>query len=121
MRARVLHTVLAFLMLLQSLTAAAMVPGVSPPAPDDMQSSMTLCHDSVAPLASAIAHVEQGMDCCDKMADGSCYMNCASMLVTVSSYHWSGNIGFHQVQIPGLGYTAHPSSISELFRPPRIS
>ncbi len=121
MQARVQHAVLAFLILLQSLTAAAMVPAGPPPAHDDMQSSMTLCHDTVAPLASAIAHVEQGMVCCDNMADGSCYMNCISMLATVSPTYWSSSTSFHQVQIPGLGYTAHPGSLSELFRPPRIS
>jgi hypothetical protein len=48
-------------------------------------------------------------------------MNCVSMLVTVSPSYWAGTTDFHQVQIPGLGYTAHTISLSELFRPPRIS
>jgi hypothetical protein len=121
MQARVQHTVLALLILLQSLTAVAMVPAGPTPAHDDMQSSMTLCHDTVAPMASAVAHVEQGMVCCDNMAGGSCYMNCISMLVTISPSYWSGSTSFHQVQVPGLGYTAHATSLSELFRPPRIS
>jgi hypothetical protein len=120
MQARVIHTVLACLILLQSLSAAAMVPAGSAPVHDDMQSSMTHCHDTVAPEAPVPAPVERGMDCCDNMNGGSCYMNCVSMLVTVFPHYWSGSASFHQVQIPGLGYAAHLSSLAELFRPPRI-
>jgi hypothetical protein len=122
MQARVLHTVLAFLILLQSLTAAAMVPaGPVPAHVDDMQGPMTHCHDTVESLAPTLASVEQATDCCDGMNGGSCYLNCASMLVTVSPSYWSGSTRFHQVQIPGQAYTSHPSSLSEFFRPPRIS
>ena len=118
MQARVLHTVLAFLVLLQSLSAIAMVPAGQAPAHDGVQSSMTNCHDAVAPTASTPVHMEGTMECCD---GGSCYMNCVSMLATVSLSYSTGSTRFHQVQIPGLGYTAHTSSLSELFRPPRIS
>jgi hypothetical protein len=118
MQARVLHTVLAFLVLLQPLFAVAMVSADPAPAREAMQSSMNNCHDAVAPATSTPVHVEGAMDCCD---GGRCYMNCVSVLLTVSPAYSTGSTSFHPVQIPGMGYTAHTTSLAELFRPPRIS
>ncbi len=122
MRSRMIHILLAIVVLTQSVASLAVAPAVSemPATPESVSSvlvdvSENACHEEVA-VAEA-----PPLKCCETMNDASCILSCTSVISAIS-LPLSLDIPDNHVLYPiESGYAAPHNTLSGLYRPPRIS
>ena len=131
MRPKVLHFMLAFLILFQSVSALAVMPFGSMPSDGPAQlvldnadmpdSNMAghgkegSCHDQVV----AAADTEQSHSCCDSMNGASCLLSCSSAAAALSTLNSLLGVNDHGHYAVVLYDGVPQKMVSGLFRPPR--
>jgi hypothetical protein len=132
MRVRIVHTLLALLILVQSVSTLAIVSSVFIPSvaslellADDAlgsptviahQGEMTHCHGD-----SAVGNPAAVKDCCESMEDSGCILSCASIAAAVPCSPALDSMDAHIRYRVDAGYAAPHKSFNVLFRPPRTS
>lgn len=132
MRDRIIHTLLALMILTQSVSVLAFVPSMHGQAQQDVSSTVSdspmvtvekshhgegsSCHQKVAsPEADALK------SCCDTMDQASCIIHCSAIAAAVCYSVAVDGIDIHERFPVVTGYFELQSLPTELFRPPQIS
>ena len=130
MRPKVLHFMLAFLILFQSVSALAVMPFASMLSDEPAQLVLDnadmpdlnmahhgkegSCHDQVA-----AADTEQAHSCCDSMNGASCLLSCSSAAAALSTLNSLLGVDDHGHYAVVLYDGVPQKMVSGLFRPPR--
>ena len=117
MGARLGHIVLAMLILINTVSALAVV-SVQPVDTGSQAPShamMSDCHDEAPSLPIA-----PNSPCCETMDDASCLLSCSTAVTALSLEVASFSTITHETFVLEGGHVNPRSAASELFRPPRI-
>jgi hypothetical protein len=124
---RVVHILFAFLILIQSVSALAVMPSMyEGHAESDAMSSMAmdasrqgsqvLCHDEIASPDTATPE-----KCCEMMDGASCNLNCSSVVSATACMLSLDSTDIHERYATQLKHAAPHHASAGLYRPPRIS
>ena len=123
MRSRLAHTFLALLILVQSVSALAVISSVSDlSAPVFMNMDMSeqavpaLCHEGAAPSTTENPH-----NCCETMDAASCRLHCSSVATAITLLMAVESVVTHEHYGANSDYAAPRHAPAGLYRPPRIS
>jgi hypothetical protein len=123
---RWIHTLLALLLLIQSVATLASVPvavsdsGISLElrtnnSVDSHPTSMPPCHGDSATSAAQ----QPSQNCCETMEDKCCLLGCSVLASAVSCGAVLGSIDIRIHYPLDAGYASIQNPLSGLFRPPR--
>jgi hypothetical protein len=126
MRVRWIHTLLALLLLIQSVGTLAAAPvtvsdsGISMElrtndSGDSHHTSMPPCHGDSATSAAQ----QPSQNCCETMEDKCCLLGCSVLASAVSCGAVLGSIDIRIHYPLDAGYASIQNPLSGLFRPPR--
>ncbi len=131
MRGRVVRTLLALLILMQSVSTLAMAPSFL--AGTQMSDGVIMAdsshpmtamsdHDSQAPCHGDVGAGAAGIlkSCCETMDDVGCILVCSSVTSVVSCLSMLDSIDIHVRHPTDFAHAAPLKTLTELFRPPRI-
>ena len=132
MRPTVLHSLLAFLILIQSVSALAVMPVGSLVSDEsaeivldsaDMADMDMAHHGAEGSCHSQVVdtNTEKPHTCCDSMNGANCLINCFSAAATLSTSNLLVSPHEHERYSVVVYYSIPHKVVSGLFRPPRIS
>ncbi len=122
MRSRMIHILLAIVVLTQSVAALAVAPAVSEmlAMPESISSVLVAVSESACHEKVAVAEAPP-LKCCETMNDANCILSCTSVISAITlplSLDMPDNHVLYPIE---SGYAAPHNTLSGLYRPPRIS
>ncbi len=122
MRSRMIHILLAIVVLTQSVASLAVAPAVSEmPAMPESVSSVLVDVSKIACHEEATVPEAPPRKCCETMNDASCILSCISVISAISLPLSLDMPDIHVLYPMDSDYTAPHNTLSGLYRPPRIS
>ena len=129
MKALMLRTLLATLMLIQSVSTLAMMPSaaadtdksVEAATPAALLLTMELSQPEPQPSCHGQRAATEPEPCCETMDEATCVLGCSLIVTAVTSLPALDNIDVHIPHPPASLQTLAHQPLSGLYRPPRIS